>query len=170
MFAVDCIVHLSASELETTGSITAIRELPRFKIYTQSGKPEHTLLHFGNDRFLPLFSTLETARQFISGSAREFSLSGQLHWAELCDFIKGFAGIDDLDAILVDHDGRSRKQTVESFPFPNVLLVLKRWTAAGDLDAPILGYSWLREIEAIGWPQSSNIFDADDESEPEMPE
>jgi hypothetical protein len=150
----------------------AIKELPRFTVHRWGGdgKPEHTLLHFGNDRFLPLFSTAETASRFISGSAREFSRSAQLQWSELYDFIKGFAGIDDLDAILVDHDGTGRKQTVASFPFSNTILVLKRWKAAGKPEAPILGYSTPREVEAIGWPENSDIFDIDDEAEPEMPE
>jgi hypothetical protein len=148
----------------------AIRELPRFKIYTPDGQPAHTLLRFGNDRFLPLFSSPETARQFISGTDRNLSYSGQLNRVELCDSIIAIAGIDDLDAILVDHDGTGRKQTVESFPFSNVLLVINRWKAAGDLDAPVLAYSSPREFEVIGWPENSNIFDADDESEPELPE
>jgi hypothetical protein len=150
--------------------VMPIKELPRFKIYIPGWDPEHMLLHFGNDLFLPLFSAPDTARQFVSGSAREFLRSGQLEWPELHDFIKSFADIDGLDAILVDHDGTSRKQTVESFPFLNVVLALNRWKAAGNLDAPISGYSWPREIQAIGWPEASHIFDADDESEPEMPE
>jgi hypothetical protein len=148
----------------------AIRELPRFEIYTADRLPAQTLLRFGNDRFLPLFSSPETARQFFSRTVRKLSCSGPLNWVELRDSIIALAGIDDLDAILVDHDGTGRKQTVESFPFSGVLRVIKRWNATGDLDAPILAYSTPREIEVIGWPDNSNIFDADDESETEMPE
>lgn len=148
----------------------AIRELPRFKVYMQGWKREHTLLHSGNDRFVPLFSTPEAARKFIAGSAREFTPSGQLEWPELYDLVTGFAQIDGIDAIVVDHDGTSRKQMVESLPFSNVLLVLNRWKAAGNLGAPIVGYSSLREIDAICRPHSFDFVDIDDESEPDMPE
>jgi hypothetical protein len=148
----------------------AIRELPRFKIYTADGQLANTLLRFGNDRFFPLFSSPEAARQFISRTVRKLSCSGPLNWVELRDSMIALSGIDDLDAILVDHDGTGRKQTVESFPFSSALRAIKRWDAAGDLDAPVLAYSTPREIEVIGWPENCNIFDANDESEPEMPE
>src|SRR5262245_48005852 len=150
-------------------TVMAIRELPRFMVRGRDGIPEHTLLRFADDRFLPLFSTPDAARRFIAGSGREFLQSGPVEWRELYELINGLADID-LDAILVDHDGTGRKQTVESFPFANTVLVIKRWKAAGDPKAPIRGYSTPREIEAPGGRQSSEIFDADDESELEMPE